>query len=256
MNRSIISTLLLVCYWSAAVFAQEPDAAPATTGKSAAANQGQGTPEESADDEASTIEKASFVMGFNFISQFKQREADYVFEKMLAGINAANDGLEAGMSQEEMRSVIMAYQTIIRKKAAAKREQESEANEAEGKKALEEFAKREGAMEIEDGVMYVVLKAGDGPIPEAPDRVKLHYEGKYVNGEVFDSSLQRDEPIINGVTQFVPGFSAALMKMPVGSKWSVIIRGDKAYGQRPRPPMQVNKTLMFEIELLSIEPIE
>ena len=203
-------------------------------------------------DEGSTIDKASFLIGFNTVFRLKSQGADYNYEKILEGMKAANGGEESGMEREEQRSVLRAYQQLVRAKIQEKRKKEAETNRIEGEKALEEFAKQDGAKELEDGVMYVVLKDGDGEIPEAADRVKLNYVGTYVNGEKFDSSFDKGTALENSVLQFVPGFSRTLQKMKVGSKWKVMIRGDKAYGMSPRPPMELNKTLIFEIELLEI----
>lgn len=203
-------------------------------------------------DEGSTIEKASFLIGYNTIFRLKSQGADFDYEQILEGMKLANEGAESGMDREEQRSVLRAYQQLVRQKIQENRKAEAEANRLEGEKALEEFAKQEGAQELEDGVMYIVVKEGDGEIPEAADRVKLNYTGTYVDGEKFDSSLDKGSPLENGVLQFVPGFSRALQKMKVGSKWKVIIRGDKAYGMSPRPPMELNKTLIFDIELLEI----
>lgn len=203
-------------------------------------------------DEGSTIVKASHLIGFNTIFRLKSQGADYDFEKILAGMKAAHEGREAGMDREEQRSVLRAYQQLVRAKIQEQRKAEAETNRIEGEKAFEDFAKKDGAKELDDGIMYIVLKEGDGAIPEAADRVKLNYVGTYINGEKFDSSIDKGTPIENGVLQFVPGFSQALQKMKVGSKWNVLIRGDKAYGMSPRPPMELNKTLMFEIELLEI----
>ena len=225
-------------------FAQDRAATPGASSDAAA----KAEPE----DEGSTIDKASFLIGYNTLFRLKSQGAEYNFEKILEGMKAANDGAESGMEREEQRSVLRAYQTLIREKIKEKRKAEAEANRIEGETAMAEFAKQEGAKELEDGVMYVVLKEGEGAIPEAADRVKLNYTGTYINGEKFDSSLDKGSPLENGVLQFVPGFSRALQKMKVGSKWNVIIRGDKAYGMNPRPPMELNKTLMFEIELLEI----
>ena len=244
-------TFILVACFSAAAFAQDPPAKPSAT--PAAPGARQAVPVE---DEAATIDKASFLIGFNTISRLKQQEAEFNFEKLVAGLSAANDGREAGMTREEQRSTLVAYQQLIRAKIKAKREMLATQNGEEGEAALATFAEQEGAKELEDGVMYVVMQEGKGEKPEAADRVKLHYKGTYVDGEQFDSSIDKGEPLVNGVMQFVPGFTAALKEMQPGSKWKVMIRGDKAYGMRPRPPMEVNKTLVFEIELIEVMDIE
>lgn len=247
MRCNKIFTFLLVVCISVATLAQDTATSPKTAGSE--------NKEQPADD-ASTIDKASFLIGFNTISRLKQQKAEFNFEQLLAGLTAANDGRETGMTREEQRGVLVAYQKIVREKIQAERTATAERNRAEGDAALANFAATEGAKELEDGVMYKVLKEGAGEKPEAADRVKLHYKGTYIDGEQFDSSIDKGEPLVNGVMQFVPGFTAALKAMPVGSKWKVMIRGDKAYGMRPRPPMEVNKTLVFEIELLEIMEIE
>ena len=229
-------------------FAQD---APKTTGVQGSDTAAKAEPSEPVD-EGSTIDKASHLIGFNTIFRLKSQGADYNFEKILEGMKAANEGKESGMDREEQRSVLRSYQQMIRAKIQEKRKAEAETNRVEGEKAFVDFAKQDGAKELEDGIMYMAMKEGDGAIPEAADLVKLNYVGTYVNGEKFDSSIDKGKPLENGVLQFVPGFSSALQKMKVGSKWKVLIRGDKAYGMNPRPPMELNKTLMFEIELLEI----
>ncbi len=207
-------------------------------------------------DEASTIDKASFVFGYNFITRLKNQGADFNFDQIIAGLNAANEGKESGMTPEEQRSVLTSWQKIMRAKAARIRKEQADKNTAEGEVAMAEFAKQEGATELEDGVMYVIVKDGDGAIPEKPDNVKINYKGMYTNGEVFDSTEKKGQPLVNPVMRFVPGFSSAVQAMKVGSKWKVFIRGDKAYGMRPvNREMGPNRALIFELELLEIMPI-
>ncbi len=250
---------LLFVSFVASAFAQDENTAPA--GDSQAASQSQQQADSSAteaepEDEGSTIEKASLLIGFNTISRMKQQGADYDFEQIIKGMRAADEGQEIGMTREAQQSVLRSYQTLMRRRITEKRKAEAERNRIEGEQAIAEFMKQEGAQELEEGVYYIVVEEGDGESPEAPDRVRVNYVGKYPNGEVFDSSIDKGQPLENGVTQFVPGFSNALQKMKVGGKWKVIIRGDKAYGMRPRPPMELNKTLLFDIDLLEIMPIK
>ena len=208
--------------------------------------------------DGSTVDKASFLFGYNLISRLKQQDADFNFEEVLRGLNSAHAGSESGMTTEEQRSVLGAWQKMMRQKMIKKRQDEAAANGKAGEEAMAEFAKQEGAKELEDGVMYIVLKEGDGEIPEKPDRVKINYKGMYTDGEVFDSTLDEGkEPLVNDATRFVPGFSQAIQAMKVGSKWKIFIRGDKAYGMRPaNREMGVNRSLIFEVELLEIMPIE
>lgn len=206
----------------------------------------------SAEDEQSTKEKASYILGFSMMSRINAQGMEVDLEQLIDGIKKAQSGEAIGMESDEIRSVQMAFQANERKRITAKVAAQGEANKAEGTKFIAEFAAQEKVMELEDGVKYMVLNAGTGEAPADQDRVKVHYEGKYTNGEVFDSSIAKGEPLTLGVNQFVPGFSAALKKMKVGDKWKVAIRGDKGYGARPPRGMEPFKTMVFEIELLEV----
>jgi FKBP-type peptidyl-prolyl cis-trans isomerase FklB len=108
----------------------------------------------------------------------------------------------------------------------------------------------------ESGLQYKVIEPGSGESPAATDKVKVHYTGKLINGEVFDSSIQRGTPaefFVNGV---IPGWTEALQLMKPGAKWELFIPGDIAYGPRGNPPIGPNETLLFEVELLEILPAE
>ena len=112
-----------------------------------------------------------------------------------------------------------------------------------------------GTQNVKGTVYYKVLKEGNGPVPTDSTRVKLHYEGKLIDGTVFDSSYKRGEPVTMVPSQVVAGFKAALTKMPIGSTWEVVIPQQLAYGENSAPgsPIKPFSTLIFKIETLSIE---
>ena len=105
---------------------------------------------------------------------------------------------------------------------------------------------------LANGVQYKVIKEGNGPIPTDSTKVKIHYEGKTIDGNVFDSSYQRGEPADMIPTQLVPGFAEALKNMPVGSTWEIYIPADQAYGEREAGSIKPFSTLIFKVELLEI----
>lgn len=151
-------------------------------------------------------------------------------------------GLEA--CQREVQTTIQMLQ-----------DKEAKEQSAEGERFLAENGNKPNVITTESGLQYEILKEGDGVIPKATDKVKVHYTGMFLSGKVFDSSVERGEPTVFGVTQVIKGWQEALQLMPVGSKWKVFIPQDIAYGQRGAgggtiPPYA---TLIFEMELLGIE---
>ena len=98
-----------------------------------------------------------------------------------------------------------------------------------------------------------MIKEGTGAIPTDTSKVKAHYEGKTIDGKVFDSSYKRGEPITLGANQVIPGWTDALTHMPVGSTWEVVIPQEKAYAERQQGEIKPFSTLIFKIELLGIE---
>lgn len=127
----------------------------------------------------------------------------------------------------------------------------------ENKKAGEEFiakiATKEGVQKLPGGSYYEVITEGKGAVPTKEDRVVVHYEGKLINDTVFDSSYARKDPTTFGVTAVIPGWTDALLHMPVGSKWKVYIPQDQAYGERSMGRIEPYSTLVFTVELLDIE---
>ena len=125
------------------------------------------------------------------------------------------------------------------------------------RKAGEDFlaanAKKEGVTVLPSGLQYKVLTQGNGPIPKQTNTVKVNYEGRLIDGTVFDSSYKREEPSTFGVRQVIPGWVEALCLMPVGSKWELYIPQDLAYGNRNQGQIKPFSALIFTVELLSIE---
>ena len=122
-----------------------------------------------------------------------------------------------------------------------------------GEKYLEENKKRESVVVLPSGLQYKILKEGNGPKPKASDTVKCHYEGRLINGQVFDSSIRRGEPAEFPVSGVIQGWVEALQLMPVGSKWQLYIPSELAYGAHGAgQSIGPNETLIFDVELLAI----
>jgi len=128
-----------------------------------------------------------------------------------------------------------------------------EAEIAAAEKFLAENAERADMVVLPSGLQYEIVKVGTGAIPTDNDQVKVHYHGTLLDGTVFDSSIDRNEPAVFGVNQVIPGWTEALKLMPVGSKWKVFVPYNLAYGAEDRGAIKPFSTLIFDVELLSIE---
>lgn len=172
--------------------------------------------------------------------------SDISLEAMVAGFAKAAMGEETEMTPEDADRIVREYFTS----AGEKQGQE---NLEAGNAFLEENKKRPEVKVTDSGMQYEVLVEGDGPVPTSEDRVRVHYHGTLIDGTVFDSSVDRGEPAVFGVTQVIPGWTEALQMMPVGSKWKIYLPSDLAYGERGAGgDIGPNETLIFEVELLEI----
>lgn len=124
---------------------------------------------------------------------------------------------------------------------------------AESEQFLAENAKKDSVQTTESGLQYKVIKQGTGAIPTENDKVKVHYEGRLIDGTVFDSSLQRGEPTSFPVTGVIKGWTEALEMMPVGSEWEIYVPQELGYGGREGGPIPPYSTLIFKVQLLDIE---
>lgn len=157
-------------------------------------------------------------------------------------------GYIAGIKGEKNIIEPMKINELITRIQAKAFEPNKEANE----KFLKENAKKPGIKTLPGGVQYKVIKAGTGPIPTDTSSVKLHYEGRLIDGKVFDSSYKKNQPVTITPRQFIPGFAYALTRMPVGSVWEIYIPQEKGYGARGVDVIKPYSTLIFKVEVLDI----
>lgn len=154
-------------------------------------------------------------------------------------------GDAAKLDDNLVRDVITRYST-------QQTDAQATINKEKGEAFLAENKTKEGVMTTESGLQYKIIEEGTGATPTPEDKVRVHYTGKLLNGEVFDSSVQRGEPVEFQVTGVIPGWTEALQMMKVGAKWELFIPSNLAYRERGNPPIGPNETLHFEVELLDI----
>ena len=198
------------------------------------------------------MEKVSYIIGTQIAGNLKKAEIDVNLESLMQGLKDALEGTKLEISQTEMTKIYTAWQQKMRAKQAAKQAEEAAKNLAAGTAFLEANKAKEGVKVLPSGLQYKVVKEGTGNTPTAKDKVKTHYRGTLIDGTEFDSSYKRNQPAEFGVTDVIKGWTEALQLMKVGDKWELYIPANLAYGERGRPGIPANSTLVFEIELLEI----
>lgn len=209
------------------------------------------------DKQASTVElktpaqKASYGIGLNMGKSLAQEGMDDLDSKAVAlGIEDAVGKKDQKLKDEELVEAFSALQKRSEERLAKMSEEAS----AAGKKFLEENGKKDGVVTTASGLQYQIIKKADGAQPKPTDVVTVHYEGKLIDGKVFDSSVERGSPIDLPVGGVIPGWVEGLQLMHVGEKVKLFIPSDLAYGaQSPSPAIPANSVLVFDLELLGIK---
>lgn len=203
----------------------------------------------------STMDSVSYAIGADIGGNLKRGKIDSLNVDLVA--MGLQDGLDSAMKldEETLRAVMQSFMMRMQTQRQAEEQKAAEEGRVAGEQYLAENGKRTGVVTTPSGLQYEVVTMGTGAKPVATDAVKVHYTGKFISGEPFDSSVERGEPAVLPVTQWIPGFVEALQLMPVGSKWKLYIPSDLAYGPAGGgggriPP---NSVLVFDLELLGIE---
>jgi len=171
-------------------------------------------------------------------------------DAVVAGIRESIGGKEPRLTQEELTAVI----SRVQQAEADKQQQLATDNLQKGEAFLKENSVREGIVTTESGLQYEILQTGEGDSPSAESIVNTHYHGTLIDGSVFDSSVERGEPIEFAVDQVIPGWTEALQLMKPGSKWRLYVPANLAYGEyTPGPEIPPQSALIFEVELLSFK---
>ncbi|WP_298549151.1 FKBP-type peptidyl-prolyl cis-trans isomerase [uncultured Parabacteroides sp.] len=193
------------------------------------------------------MDKISYALGLSIGNNFQNSGINNLqVEDFVKGLKDVLSGAEPEISYDEAKQVINDYFMNLQKERL-------ELNKKAGEEFLNINKGKAGVVTLPSGLQYQVLKQGEGAVPAASDKVKCHYHGTLINGTVFDSSVERGEPAVFGVSQVIPGWVEALQLMPVGSKWRLFIPSDLAYGEHGAgDAIEPNSALVFDVELLDI----
>lgn len=194
--------------------------------------------------------KVSYGFGWQFGRQLQKNNFEgFDLEAAVTAIRQCFAGEASALSDDELNE---AYDAVKEKRQEAERKRQEQYKEL-CETFLQENLKREGVTATESGIQYEILEAGEGSKPSATDTVKVHYHGSFIDGQVFDSSVTRNEPAEFALNQVIPGWTEILQLMPINAKWRVVIPYQLAYGEAGSPPViPPHAALVFEIHLLDI----
>lgn len=193
------------------------------------------------------MKEVSYALGLSMAANFMNSGLkDIDTDAFTKGLIDVLKGNTPDMSMEKAQSVINQFFAKLQAEAV-------ENNKKEGEAFLAKNKEKAGVVVTASGLQYEILTQGTGSRPKATDTVRCHYEGRLINGQVFDSSFKRNQPADFPVNQVIPGWVEALQLMPVGSKWRLYIPSNLAYGEHGAGELiGPNTTLIFDVELLEI----
>jgi len=204
------------------------------------------TPAPSAPVLKNAADSFSYAIGLSIASFYKAQGISNINNTLVLKALADSKVDKALLNEQQVNNCIVSYMQKTRSENASP-------NKKAGQAFLAENKKKPGVVTLPSGLQYQIIKEGTGPKPSIDDQVKVHYHGTLIDGTVFDSSVERGQPITLGLKNVIPGWTEALQLMPVGSKWKLFIPSELAYGDNPAgPTIKEGSTLIFDVELLEI----
>ena len=201
--------------------------------------------------------KISYLMGLDNGSSILAMQIEFDEEAFRLGLEDALAARDPRLSQEDISSTVAEFEKEMKIKQeelqASQQKmltEQAEENAKKGADFMDNNLSKTGVVTTQSGLQYRILAEGTGSKPTTDNTVEVHYEGRLIDGVIFDSSIQRGEPARFGVTQVIPGWTEALLLMSEGSKWELVIPPELAYGPGGTGPIPPNATLIFEVELL------
>ena len=194
------------------------------------------------------MDNISYALGLSIGNNFRASGIKGLeIDDFIKGINDVFNEAKPAIAFDEAQRLLQDYFKNLQA-------EKFEMNKQVGEEFLRINKEKRGVITLPSGLQYEVIKTGDGPKPGSDDKVRCHYHGTFVDGRVFDSSVQRGKPAVFGVSQVIRGWTEALQLMNVGSKWRLFIPSDLAYGAHGAgEAIEPNMTLIFDVELLGIE---
>ena len=199
-------------------------------------------------------DKLSYALGMNIGKNLHGQQIELDPSLIARGLKDSMTGAKTLLTEDERKTVLTEAQNEMKQEMDAKMKQEADTNKKAGEDFLAANKSKEGVVTLPSGLQYKVITQGTGAKPTPSDTVVCNYRGTLTNGTEFDSSYKRGQPATFPVSGVIKGWTEALQLMPVGSKWQLFVPSGLAYGERsPAPQIPPNSTLIFEVELISIQ---
>ncbi|SET30215.1 FKBP-type peptidyl-prolyl cis-trans isomerase [Thorsellia anophelis] len=236
-KKSFIAASLTVAFVSSSVFAEGEDAASKLD-----------------------LKDVGYAMGASLAayvdSTLKQQQdfgTDIKKEDLVKGLQDALDG-KSKMTEEDANKLLAEFSTELQQKATEKAAKEAQETIEKGTAYRDTFAAESNVVKSDTGLLYLIESEGEGTAPTATDTVSVHYRGMLIDGTEFDSSYSRNEPATFRLDQVIPGWTEGLQKIKPGGKIKLVIPPELGYGDQGMATIPANSTLVFEVELLSVNP--
>lgn len=200
------------------------------------------------------LDSMSYMIGMDIGKNLKAQSIEVNADALAQGFKDVLADTKTALTDEQMQQLALEFQNQMSERQEKKMRERSEKNKQEGNAFLAENKKKQGVITLTGGLQYKILKKGTGRKPKETETVTVHYRGRLIDGTEFDSSFKRGEPATFPVNSVIKGWVEALQLMPVGSKWELYLPPELAYGEQGvGQVIGPNQTLIFEIELISIQ---
>ncbi|WP_456268989.1 FKBP-type peptidyl-prolyl cis-trans isomerase [Kushneria sp. AK178] len=254
LSAVTLSTLIVLTGCSDADDSQDNSADDQATQQEQAQQNGNDNNAQQQDDFESDEARLAYAVGVTLARNLQEDMQDLDVDNFTDGIRDVYDGDDIRLSDQQIGDALQQYQQQMIAEQQQQMQQQAEQNAQAGQQFLEENAGKDGVETTDSGLQYRVMEEGDdsGPQPGAEEQVLVNYEGRTIDGEVFDSSYERGEPVTFQTNQVIPGWQEALEMMHPGDKWEIYVPSDLAYGEAGTGPIEPNQTLIFTVELLGV----
>lgn len=202
---------------------------------------------------ATKTDTISYIIGADIYGNLQANSIDINVDAFMQGLLARKNGTDTIFTQEEIMLIINEFQKELQIRQQEKMDRELKENKAKGQQFLSENRQKPDVIETPSGLQYKVIQQGNGVKPNVNSTITVHYEGRLIDGTIFDSSYQRGEPITFELKRMIQGWIEALQLMPEGSIYELYIPSELGYGDRPIPGIPAGSVLIFKVELLKVE---